>query len=270
MSPKKLWPSFMFAVCFGCLLLLYFRLPTMFSYLKARTNALSSLSVDSKGFELKLIGYNGEQFPEEVREQTWKFISAKVKSGQPLSMSDLALGLHRRGLLDRPVIVNPTPRVLVVVAEARAPLFRVSIDDVSAFLSSSGALFRADVEDPLWPNKELLPLDLSGLVKERRKPLTFDEFGRVELSAKESGMLSDVIEISQLLASNEIEVKKFFYRENRGLGVVSSNNVEIILGRSPFDFKLRKLDSILQNISENATSAQRIELDYDGKAFIKF
>jgi hypothetical protein len=47
------------------------------------------------------------------------------------------------------------------------------------------------------------------------------------------------------------------------------DDTEIVIGLQPFAYKLKKLQNILDGLRRDGIVASRIELDYEGKAFIK-
>ena len=51
--------------------------------------------------------------------------------------------------------------------------------------------------------------------------------------------------------------------------VMKDNEAEVALGRPPFAEKLVKLGELINKLSKKGDVASRIELDYQGKAFIK-
>ena len=66
------------------------------------------------------------------------------------------------------------------------------------------------------------------------------------------------------------KIKSIEFKRFRGFFVVlQTSETEVALGRSPFSGKLVRLHEILKRLEKTSSTAARIELDYQGKAFIK-
>jgi hypothetical protein len=79
----------------------------------------------------------------------------------------------------------------------------------------------------------------------------------------------DALDVWRLVEENNIPVKQLNFQKFRGYALTLQDDTEIVIGLKPFAYKLKKLNDILTGLARDGIVASRIELDYEGKAFIK-
>lgn len=84
----------------------------------------------------------------------------------------------------------------------------------------------------------------------------------------------EIIQKANLLIENalgyNIKYKKINYNEFRGFsGSLLKNNYQVVLGFPPFEPKYKKLNRIIYELKTQGKFSANIELDYQGKAFVK-
>jgi hypothetical protein len=96
-----------------------------------------------------------------------------------------------------------------------------------------------------------------------------DISSKVSISSIDREHLLQAVDLGARAAEQGIEVKRVHYQKFRGYSIFSPDNSEIVVGLGPFDYKVKKLRGILEGLKRDGIVASRIELDYEGKAFIK-
>lgn len=109
---------------------------------------------------------------------------------------------------------------------------------------------------------------LAGVVEEKR-PKT-NKFGVVPLSSEEHKQIEHALTLLSALTKYGHRPTNLTYEKYRGFYVnLDGLETDIALGNPPFETKLEKLGEVLEKIKGKGEVAQRIELDFQGKAFIK-
>lgn len=153
-------------------------------------------------------------------------------------------------------------RVLVAVTY-RVPLIRVEAD-LMRLLSTDGEIYGEARTEP----EKMLPL-ITGLF-EPRETLTWNDEGALSLDTSRRQSVKDALELIDALKKSRIVFDEIRHVPSRGLTLVNqSEKFEVFLGRAPYDKKISRLEKILVKLRVKGTTAARIELDYEGKAFIK-
>jgi hypothetical protein len=143
----------------------------------------------------------------------------------------------------------------------RLPIFSIKSPSSTYTIANDGRFY----SEPITETKPL-PL-LNGVFFENDKnensktnilPYIDDEQHRIILEAIN---LLDSIKLNFEITA--IEYKKF-----RGFFVQTKDDLEVAIGRAPFNNKIIKLSSLIENLKSKNIIPKKIELDYDGKAFI--
>jgi hypothetical protein len=108
---------------------------------------------------------------------------------------------------------------------------------------------------------------VTGILEERKKS---PKNVVLALSAEEQKNTENALQLSKNLAYYKHEPTKLSFDKYRGFFInIKDLETDIALGNPPFETKLEKLGEVLKKISSKGEVAQRIELDFQGKAFIK-
>lgn len=146
----------------------------------------------------------------------------------------------------------------------REPRFRISADQIR-LLSTEGHVYG----HPTTSQERSLPL-ISGIFMDNDIPIRLHEDGSLALSNQQKIALQDVLHLANLAAQNNVKYDEMNYVAYRGVTLLDrQTGIEVSLGKPPFEKKISRLEKILLKLKQKGTMAERIELDYDGKAFIK-
>src|SRR5690606_38445819 len=108
-----------------------------------------------------------------------------------------------------------------------------------------------------------LPL-IKGLVDDTRLD-RLRKNGSIPLDRNRKQLAKEALELVQLIARQGIEISELRIEPYRGFFMITKeDNIEISIGRSPFNSRLTQLKEILKNLKNKGSQALRIELDYKG------
>ncbi len=162
-------------------------------------------------------------------------------------------------------LLKLAPDELAVHVRRRTPVLCVHADQVR-FVAEGGVVY--GTPDPAKADACPGPV-LSGVFDDLRKFTVRNDF-TVALEADERVILKEAIDLLRLSREKKLVFAAMGYRRFRGFFVtLADSNAEVAIGRGPFTGKLDKLTGILTKLEGKGLVAERIELDYQGKAFIK-
>jgi len=110
---------------------------------------------------------------------------------------------------------------------------------------------------------------LTGLFERNRRLVSADNLTLI-LGDEEKALVKEAVVLVDEARTQGFTFGKLEVRRYRGFfGQLIPQGTEVALGRAPFAPKLDKLQGILARLAKKNEQALRIELDYQGKAFIK-
>jgi hypothetical protein len=157
------------------------------------------------------------------------------------------------------ILVQLRPRVAALCVQA----------DRLRFVSEDGEVYGSpdvgmDPDDNGCPGPTL-----SGVFRDARFP-SLKEDATLPLEPEQRVALQEAVELARLLKAKGQAVDTLEWRPFRGLFLkLTATDTDVALGRAPFGQKVDKLAEILEKLAVKGQQAARIELDYQGKAFVK-
>ena len=130
-------------------------------------------------------------------------------------------------------------------------------------ISKEGKVFGEykDTEHLQLPIIKGLPFD---------KSISLDKEQAIELSPENRELINEGLLLIRSGLSYNINYKTILYNPDRGFQVwLKDSRIRVEMGRRPFNKKNIKLVKILSNLDKKRITKARIELDYQGKAFVK-
>jgi len=143
-----------------------------------------------------------------------------------------------------------------------------SLEEGSKNLAESGD----DGSDAgLASSKEKKFIKVSGIFKSRKsRRFVVKSDNSLKVRDDEKARIKEVIRLVQLSKQNKIEMTQIVFKQYRGfVSLIQKDNIEVSFGRAPFKARFVRLQNILDNLKHRGILYSKIELDYDGKAFIK-
>ena len=221
-----------------------------------------------KEWRIEVVNGLGAPLPDDVRRDVYKIAQKGLKTGSPSELRLLSRQVESAGLLESVRIVRPLVDTVVLTAEIRRPTLLIDVGGRTRFLTADGTVF-GDINDTtVQLNFPKPSVRLTGIFEQRPNP-QIDSSNRVITNSDERRHLRDALEIWRLVEENKIQVKQLNFQKFRGFALLLDDDTEIVIGLKPFAYKLKKLNDILAGLARDGVVASRIELDYEGKAFIK-
>lgn len=162
--------------------------------------------------------------------------------------------IMRTGLKD--VLVSVRPRIAIMCAEVDRLRLVDASGTIYGVFGSEGA--------PHCPGPRLIGLKGEG----SRTKINEDQ--TITLSSEEQRLVHEALELLSEAKVQGLELSSIEIHRHRGFQIaLRSEETEISLGHHPFSSKLERLKTLLGKLKERSEKAARIELDYQGKAFVK-
>lgn len=210
--------------------------------------------VSSRVHRVEFLGEGGS-LAEFDRETLQARLSESADAGK--SLDELAQIAGSLAPLSKVEVIRASPDKIVIGFERRAPALRID-RGVIRLVDSAGFVYGSCCVLPAQDAEAQLPL-LTGV-------LATDQSG---LSNKEEhGLIREALGLNEGLAGKGLKAASLRYQNHRGFfAIMEPGDIEVSIGRAPFDDKLKRLAEVLERVDRQKVS--RIELDYHGKAFIK-
>ena len=171
-------------------------------------------------------------------------------------------------MLDAVKVIRPLADTIILSAELRRPALLASVGGKTRFLTLDGTVY-GDANDASGNQTGAHPSVLVGGILNQSPGASIDSSQRVVTSNEEKRHLLEAVDIWQRAIEAGVDVSSINFQKFRGFSILLADQTEIVIGIKPFDYKLKKLRGILDGLKRDGVVASRIELDYEGKAFIK-
>ena len=177
------------------------------------------------------------------------------------SLARAILVMHRARSV---ALVRLAPDRISVRMEFHEPRYRVQADK-TRLVSREGAIYGA----PMTEKDMNLPF-LNGIIHKGEEPASFHEDGRLVVTVETAELVKEAVKLIEALSEHNVTPSGVTFTPYRGFSVnLSDSELEVSFGRAPFGERPARLVAILDKLKAKGTLASRIELDFDGKAFIK-
>jgi hypothetical protein len=262
LAAKGLVCVFLLALIWGLGIRLLDKTRDVVSYLN------SVIVLAPREWRVEVRSKGGAPLPEDVTREVYRVSSRILRSGSPGELAGLARQIEALGMLDGVKVIRPLADTVLLSAEIRRPALLASVGSKTRFLTLDGTVY-GDSADNSGNLTGAHPTVLITGVFEQRPSAAIDSSQRVVTTSEENRHLLEAIEIWQRATEAGIEVATINFQRFRGFSISLVDQSEIVIGIKPFDYKLKKLRGILDGLKRDGVVASRIELDYEGKAFIK-
>lgn len=200
--------------------------------------------------------------PEKAMEDITATVKKLAGDGSKQSLARAAEAVQKLDAFAQVSLLKLSPSALAVQVKRRTPAFCVAADRLR-FVAADGVVYgmpgAGDCPGPT----------LTGVFDDHHKFQLKSDF-TLALEGDEHAVLKEAAELLHLSQEKRQTYVQMSYRRFRGFFVtLAGSGAEIALGRAPFAGKLDKLATILSKLEAKGQVAERIELDYQGKAFIK-
>jgi hypothetical protein len=193
-----------------------------------------------------------------------EIVKGTVLASGEMELEQIAKNLHRGTDFERIHVFKSEPQQFIVSLRKRTPVLAIMADRLR-FLTKDGVIY-GEVHDNQTPLSML-----NGVFSSRASDsFEFGEDGALVTTTAEKVALLEAVELNALANQKNLGVAQIDFQEYRGFILhLTIDSIEVAIGRSPFATRLKRLDSTMNQLKKNGILYSRIELDYDGKAFIK-
>jgi hypothetical protein len=228
----------------------------------------SILVLPPKEWRIEIVNSIGAHLPEDVKREIYKIAAKSLRTGSPQELRTLARSVESSGMLEAVRVIRPVTDAVILTAELRKPSLLIDIGTKTRFLTADGTIFGDAADSSTHSNHPKPNVRVTGIFDQRPNP-QLDQSQRVITTSDERRHLEDALEIWGLVRNSGVEIKSVSFQKFRGYALILDDDTEIVIGLQPFAYKLKKLQNILDGLRRDGVVASRIELDYEGKAFIK-
>lgn len=235
----------------------------------SRDKISDALVLAPSEWTIQMTSPEGSPLGEDVRKEILKVSTGILKSGSPQELDELALAVEGIGTLERLHVVRPQFATVVISAGIREPVLLVQAGPKVRYLTGDGTVYGDATNPTSNPSGHTPSILVSGVFDVRGSNLPLDRSAKVLTTPEEQAVLINALNLWRLFTAQNLSVKVMNYQKFRGFDVRMEDGSEVVLGAAPFEYKIDKLVGIFTKLRKQGIAASRIELDYDGKAFIK-
>lgn len=191
----------------------------------------------------------------------------KLRTGDEKELKKIAKDLHALGFLESVLARRLEPHTLELIIKSYQPIYLVKADKLR-YLSSEGVVFGDPRKNYFKIEPE--PTYIVDLFDRKSGSWNFYNNSSLILEQKERVLVDQVLNLRGVLRDNNIIAEKIIVDRYRGFSLIlKDTNTEVILGSKDFASRVVRLATVTRNLEKKGIQAERIELDYEGKAFIK-
>lgn len=235
-----------------------YRIQFQGSTISARRWLIVTRIVESSKFKIEdLEGFVQSQLSPKI-----------LGNGSKDRLSFAAQHLMKSGVFEFVSIRRIDLETLLVKVRPRTPFAFVDIGDEVSFITRSGEVFKSTSQIKMpEPDYKFV---VTGIFSHRDRRLEWTDRQSLNLSSEESRAILEYLDLIKAIDDAKLDIKSIHHLRFRGFVVkLSETETDVTLGYGSFEKKLVKLKQILGSLNRRSINAERIELDFEGKAFIK-
>ena len=200
--------------------------------------------------------------------KNWKFeiietIKQHLKEGRRDELAHVARLVLKSSMYDQVQLTRLAPRHVLVKVRVPSSIALIKAD-VLRFLSPHGHVFgRAKAED--YPE---LP-QITGVFPNPPSKFPALPNNKLILSSKTQDILREILAALDLITEAGLSLETLHYDLYRGVHIRLKDHVLVALGHPPYEKKITRLSSILIEAVERGEELRKVELDFEGKAFVQ-
>lgn len=188
-----------------------------------------------------------------------------LKSGDRSELANLAVAIQRLDAFGIVHIIRLASDRILITIKPRNPVMCAEIDRLRLVADTGEIYGIAGVEGaPSCPGPRLI-----GIVQ-KTDQIALTPSNTIALEAESTKAVNEAINLLAEAESRALRFSTIEFQRYRGFVVyIEGLDTEVALGRTPFPDKLDKLRTLMAKLASRGEVAKRIELDYQGKAFVK-
>lgn len=220
---------------------------------------------DKIDWKVTIKAADDQALPSQALEDIVATVKKLAGDGSKRSLNRAAESVQKLDSYAQVSLIKLAPNELAVHVRRRTPAFCVQADRLR-FVATDAVVY--GTPDPSKADACPGPV-LTGVFDDQRR-FTVKSDLTLALEGEERQVLREALELFKLSREKKQAFTQVGYRRYRGFFVtLAGSGAEVAVGRAPFAGKLDKLTGILTKLEAKGHVAERIELDYQGKAFIK-
>lgn len=234
-----------------------------------KTSVANILVLAPSEWSIHMIAPDGNPLGDDVRREILKASAGILKSGSPQELDELSRSIESIGSLEKLHVIRPQYATIVISAGIREPVLFVQAGSKIRYLTAEGTVYGDSANPASNPSGNAPSVLLSGVFEARAGNLQLDRTARLITTADEQAVLINAVTLWRLCSAQNLALRSITYQKFRGFDAKLEDGSEVVLGAAPFEYKIDKLVGIFTKLRKQGVAASRVELDYDGKAFIK-
>lgn len=231
-----------------------------------KTSLTSSLGSkhSSPNYQIIIKPDGNTPLPQKIRSRIIRKAQKTIKENPDNLMLAVARAIEKNSNFSRVHVLNYGHNKLVISVFKRKPFLAVKADTLR-YLTKDGDVFGRIRDDD---NQGLVPL--YGVFPKSKTNYRFNDDNSLFINNVQKSLLLEAVDLLSYTKKNKLSLVSMRFEKFRGFFVkLKQNGIEVSFGRKPFDKKVKRLGKILKNLKNKGIISTQIELDYEGKAFIK-
>lgn len=201
--------------------------------------------------------------PNPMAENILKLASSALGQGSPEEMRQTAELVQQEVSFEQVSIIKTGLNTATLYLNRRKPVMCIEADRLRLVTSTGDIYGEPSLIDCPGPI-------LSGVFVDKKSRFITLKDMTVGISQSEREIIRESSELLNELTKHKYQVSSMEFHKFRGFGItIKDLGTTVTLGQSPFGPHLDRLDKIMAKLKSKNQIAERIELDYQGKAFIK-
>ena len=225
----------------------------------------SARVIDPNSWDLALKLGEHTSISDQARSDLLTTARHLLGQGSHEDLEKAARGIQKLGSYADVRVTKIAPFNVIISLTKREPVFCVESDKLR-LVSTAGEIYGQ--VDP--SAGEVCPGPVLSGVFEDKIPVELGDDLTVAVDSATKVLLREALTLLQDARKKDLVLEHLQVQKFRGFVCeLAATKTEVALGRAPFAEKLEKLKGILDKLALRQEQAQRIELDYQGKAFVK-
>jgi hypothetical protein len=228
-----------------------------------RTKSWWSESTPRKDWHVVLKLAGDEALEPPLAQDVLEMAYESLGGGSAEELSETAKFIQNEAAFESVKIIRTKPNQVIVSISRRKGVLCVQADHLRLMTALGSVYGRVNPEDCPGPI-------VGGVFANRDHPFILNTDMTVKLRTEERDAIVQAAQLFESAKAQNFEPVALDYQRFRGFSMtLKDSGTEVFVGPYPFEAHLQRLTKILSRLKQKGQVAQRIELDYQGKAFIK-
>lgn len=229
----------------------------------SRQKQRESAQKPGNNWKIQIVHSSSEPLSSADAKEMIDLAQRHLGTGTRSELAHLAKLLQQASTYSSVHISKTSPQTLAIRVVPRLPLVCIEADRLR-YVDRTGAIYGSPDGLDHCPGPVI-----KGLFETQRKFALKDD-ATLDLSPEELNSTKDALNLVATASSLGHEISSIQHAKYLGFSIkLRTLDTEIAVGHKPFENQFKKLGAILDQVTTAGHEALRIDLDYQGKAFIK-